>query len=100
MQEKTKTASRILFSVFQDKYLFENKLNILGKQSHTYEPASCSVANSWRMFSASTKKFGRWQKNSAAHIILSWRLFVRPLIFLGGHFRVLRPKIRPVGNTG
>jgi hypothetical protein len=38
------------------------------------EPAS--VANFWKIISAkSALKFGRWGKNSAAHIVFSLRLF-------------------------
>jgi hypothetical protein len=35
-----------------------------------------SVANFWQMTSAkSAEKFGRWRKNSAAHILFSLELF-------------------------
>jgi hypothetical protein len=52
----------------------------------------------WRIHTK--RKFGPFSAMFRQICRIFGRGFSRPLIFLWGHFCVLRPKFRPVGNTG
>jgi hypothetical protein len=58
---------------------------------------SCKFADF--MWKAHVKKFGPFSAIFCQICIKFGRGFSRPLRFLWGHFCVLRPKFRPVGNT-